>query len=106
VAKHARGRCHSGRAAVRADRGRLEQSDALDRERARPDRLVAPARDRFRLSGQIRFIQREPVRRHHQPVCDHLIASLQAHEIADHHPFDRHAAVDPLAHDHSLRCNQ
>ena len=86
MAEGARGGGQPGRAAVRADRRRLEERRALDRERARPHRLARPAHDRLGLAGQVGLVQGEPVRRHHGAVGDHLVAGRQAHEVARRRP--------------------
>ena len=65
MAERSRGLRQPRGAALRPDRRHLEERRALDRERARPDRLARAAHDRLRLARQVRLVEREPVRRHH-----------------------------------------
>jgi hypothetical protein len=106
VTEGARGGGQPRSAALRADRRRLEERGALDRERARPHRLARPADGGLGLARQVGLVQGERVSGHHLPVGDHLIAGRQAHEVSGHHPVDGHPTVDPIADDHRLGRHQ
>ena len=107
VAERARRGGQPGRAALRADRRRLEERGALDRERARPHRL-ARARERrapTRRSGWPRPARARPP----TPPSRRRPPGRRPSDARGRRPPPGRRgtlAVDPVAHDHRLRRDQ